>query len=93
MVGARVVDDALQMGTRGLECGHCGKAFTPPPRATPGPAPKYCGRTCRQRAYELRKVMPELEELRKRVRVLERVNRRLHGELRKYGWTPDQLDP
>ena len=73
-----------------MECVHCGKSFTPPERERPGPAPKYCGRTCRQRAYELRKVTPELEQLRRRVRVLERANRTLHAELKKLGWSPDQ---
>jgi hypothetical protein len=77
---------------RQLECAHCGVRFTPPPRARPGPSPKYCGRTCRQRAYELRKVYPELEALRQRVRVLERANRRMHAELKKRSWTPGPLD-
>jgi hypothetical protein len=40
----------------------------------------------------LRKVYPELEALRLRVRVLERANRRMHAELKKRGWTPGPLD-
>ena len=74
-----------------LECAHCGRGFTPETRSRPGPLPLYCGRTCRQRAYELRKAIPELAELRREVRVLRRVNRQLHAELRKLGWTPDRL--
>jgi len=35
--------------------------------------------------------MPEYERLRREVRMLRKVNRRLHEELRKLGWTPDQL--
>jgi hypothetical protein len=77
---------------RQRQCAHCGRAFDPPPRAKPGPAPRYCGRTCRQRAYELRAVLPEYERLRREVRVLRKVNRQLHAELRKLGRTPDQLD-
>jgi hypothetical protein len=77
---------------RRLECAHCGRAFDPPPRAKPGPAPKYCGRTCRQRAYELRSALPDYERLRREVKVLRKVNRRLYAELRKLGWTRDQLD-
>lgn len=75
---------------RSLRCAHCERSFTPPPRARPGPAPKYCGRTCRQRAYELRQVAPELARLRREVRVLRKVNRQLSAELRKLGWRPDR---
>jgi hypothetical protein len=76
---------------RRLECAHCGTVFVPPARARPGPTPKYCGRTCRQRAYELRSVLPDYEALRREVRTLRKVNRQLHAELRKLGWTRDQL--
>jgi hypothetical protein len=76
---------------RELQCAHCGTSFTAPPRAKPGPVPKYCGRTCRQRAYELRAVLPDYERLRREVRTLRKVNRQLHAELRKLGWTADQL--
>ena len=74
---------------RRLRCAHCERLFDPPPRAKPGPAPRYCGRTCRQRAYELRAVLPDYERLRREVRVLRKVNRQLHAELRKLGWRPD----
>jgi hypothetical protein len=37
-------------------------------------------------------VLPEYEKLRREVRMLRKVNRQLHAELRKLGWTPDQLD-
>jgi hypothetical protein len=70
-----------------VECAHCGREFTPAPRARPGARPRYCGRTCRQRAYELRKAVPELAELRREVRSLRRVNAMLREELRKLGWT------
>jgi hypothetical protein len=77
---------------RQLRCAHCDRPFDPPPRAKPGPVPTYCGRTCRQRAYELRVALPELEKLRREVRSLRRANRTLHEELRKLGWTPERLD-
>ena len=35
-----------------LACAHCGQAFTHTGR--PGPTPRYCRRSCRQRAYEAR---------------------------------------
>jgi hypothetical protein len=35
-----------------LVCAHCGRAFTHDGR--PGPTPRYCRRSCRQRAYETR---------------------------------------
>jgi len=74
---------------RQLRCAHCDRVFEPAPRARPGPAPRYCGRTCRQRAYELRSALPEYEALRREVRVLRKVNRQLHAELRRLGWRPD----
>jgi hypothetical protein len=37
-----------------LVCAHCGRTFTPSHR--PGPTPRYCRRSCRQRAYEARAV-------------------------------------
>lgn len=73
-----------------VECAHCGRRFTPAPRARQGAAPKYCGRTCRQRAYELRKALPELTELRRENRGLRQTNTYLRGELRKLGWKPGQ---
>jgi hypothetical protein len=78
---------------RALRCEHCGKEFVAPVRARPGPAPKYCGRTCRQRAYELRQWSPELDALRKRVRMLERLNARMRAELIRRGWTSDDPLP
>src|SRR4051794_31099091 len=73
---------------RQLRCKHCEREFTPPPRARRGPNPKYCGRTCRQRAYELRAVLPDYERLRREVVRLRRENRRLYTELDKLGWRP-----
>jgi hypothetical protein len=35
-----------------LVCAHCARAFPAPDR--PGPTPRYCRRSCRQRAYEAR---------------------------------------
>jgi hypothetical protein len=72
-----------------LVCRHCGREFTAPSRRRPGPVPRYCGRSCRQRAYELRRDAPRSAELLARVRMLERVNRRLLAELHALGWTPD----
>lgn len=39
-------------GTATLVCAHCARTFSHASR--PGPAPRYCRRSCRQRAYEAR---------------------------------------
>jgi hypothetical protein len=38
---------------RTADCARCGALFTLPPAGRP---PRFCGRTCRQRAYEARKI-------------------------------------
>jgi len=56
-----------------LTCAWCGELFER--RGTRGPAPLYCRKSHRQRAYEVRgynKAIIELEDLRRKVARLER---------------------
>jgi hypothetical protein len=41
-------------GMETVICAHCGNGFYPP--SAMGPKPTYCGQTCRQRAFEVRRI-------------------------------------
>jgi hypothetical protein len=47
----------MQTMTKKPRCAYCKKAFTPPKRGRP---PHYCSASHRQRAYELRRALAEI---------------------------------
>lgn len=56
-----------------LRCAWCGNAFEQPNRK--GPVPRYCGGSCRQRAFEERRLDELIDQRDRAVRALARARR------------------